>query len=124
MKSSHNMFRMIKFFFQCKKAAYFTIFMIMLGLVVGIATPLFNELIVNEIIPDSQFSMFIYITIVVLILNLVSVLSGYFTTKTIVLNCVPISSKIRSDLIEMNVYSDKHIKDKGKVLLMKRVCCL
>lgn len=121
MRNNQNLFKMIKFFFQCKKAAYFTIFMIMLGLVVGIATPLFNELIVNEVIPDSQFSMFIYITIVVLILNLVSVLSSFFTTRTLVINCVSISSKIREDLIEMNVYSNKHHKDKGKVLLTSTI---
>ena len=117
MKANKNVFRMIKYFFRCKKATLYAGIMCILGLVVGIVTPICNKAIQDDIIPNKNISLFVWLTIVILILNLVSTLSSYFTTRIFVNHGVPISANIRKDIIKMNIFSKKNIKNKGKVMI-------
>lgn len=117
MKKNRNVFRMIKYFFRCKKATIYAGIMCVLGLLVGIVTPICNKLIQDDIIPNKNISLFIWLTIVILILNLVSTLSSYFTTRIFINNGVVISSNIRKDILKINIFSRKNIKNKGKVMI-------
>ena len=117
MKKDKNVFRMIKYFFRCKKATIFAIVMCLLGLVVGIATPICNKLLQQDIIPNKNISLFVWLSILILVLNLVSTLTSYFTTRIFINNGVPITSNIRKDIVKMNIFSRKNIKHKGKVLV-------
>ena len=117
MKKDRNVFRMIKYFFRCKKAAIFAIIMCALGLVVGIVTPICNKLLQQDIIPNKNISLFVWISILILVLNLVSTLTSYFTTRIFINNCVPITSNIRKDIVKMNIFSKKNSENKGKVLV-------
>ncbi len=116
MKINKNVFRMIRYFFRCKKATAAAIIMCCLGLAVGIATPVCNKLIQQDIIPNKNISLFVWLTILILVLNLVSTLSSYFTTRIFINNGVPITANIRKDIIKNNIYNQKHLFDIGKVL--------
>lgn len=117
MAQNKNLFRMIRYFFRCKKATIYAGVMCVLGLVVGIVTPICNKYIQDDIIPNKNISLFVWLTILILLLNLVSALSSYFTTRIFINNGVPISANIRKDIVKMNVFAKKHKDDKGKVLL-------
>ena len=69
MKTNKNVSRMIKYFFRSKKAVLFACIMCALGLLVGIITPICNKAIQEDIIPNKNISLFVWLTIVILILN-------------------------------------------------------
>ena len=117
MKKKQNVFRMIKYFFANRKATIYACIMCILGLAVGIVTPICNKLIQEDIIPNKNISLFLILTIVIFVLNLVSVLSSFFTTKIFINNGIPITSNIRKDIVKMNTLSNKNINNKGKVLI-------
>ena len=54
MKTNSNVFRMIKYFFRCKRATIYAGIMCVLGLVVGIVTPICNRAIQDDIIPNKN----------------------------------------------------------------------
>lgn len=108
---------MIKYFFRCKGATICACIMCVLGLAVGIVTPLCNKLLQEDIIPNKNLSLFIWLTIVILILNLISCLTSFFTTRIFINNGIPITANIRKDIIKMNAFSNKNEKIKGKVLI-------
>ena len=112
-----NVLRMIKYFFENKKAVVYAGIMCLLGLIVGIVTPICNKLIQEDIIPNQNISLFIWLTIVILILNLVSVLLSFFTTRIFINNGIPITSRIRKDIVKINTFGTKNINNKGKVLI-------
>lgn len=112
-----NVFRMVGYFFRSKKATIYAIIMCALGLLVGIVTPICNKAIQDDIIPNKNISLFIWLTVVILILNIVSTITSYMTTKIFVENGVPITSNIRKDIVKMNTLSDKNKDKKGKVLI-------
>lgn len=117
MNKDKNIFRMIKYFFRCKKATIFALIMCVLGLIVGIATPVCNKLLQQDIIPNKNISLFVWLSILIFVLNLVSTLTSYFTTKIFIVNGVPITSNIRKDIVKMNIFSKKNERHKGKVLV-------
>lgn len=117
MKANRNVFRMIKYFFRCKKATIYACIMCILGLIVGIVTPICNKLIQEDIIPNKNISLFVWLTIVILILNLVSTLSSYCTTRIFVNNGVPISANIRKDIMKMNTFGGKNAQNKGQIMI-------
>lgn len=117
MKKKPNVFRMIKYFFENRKATLYACVMCVLGLIIGIVTPICNKLIQEEIIPNKNISLFIWLTIVILVLNLVSVIASFFTTRIFINSGVPITSNIRKDIVKMNTLSGKNINHKGKVLI-------
>ena len=117
MRQNKNVFRMIRYFFRCKKATIYACIMCALGLVVGIVTPICNKLIQEDIIPNKNISLFIWLTLVILILNVVSTATSFMTTKIFINNGVPITSNIRKDIMKMNTFSTKNENNKGKVLL-------
>ena len=108
---------MIKYFFRCKKATIYSGIMCVLGLLVGIVTPICNKAIQDDIIPNKNISLFVWLTIVILILNLISTLSSYFTTRIFVNNGIVISSNIRKDIMKMNIFSKKNIKNRGRIMI-------
>ncbi len=112
-----NVFRMIKYFFRCKKATIYACIMCVLGLAVGIVTPICNKILQEDIIPNKNISLFVWITILILVLNLVSSLTSFFTTRIFINNGIPITSNIRKDIVKMNAFSNKNAKIKGKVLI-------
>lgn len=118
---NRNIFRMIRYFFRCKKATACAIIMCILGLAVGIVTPICNKLLQEEIIPNKNISLFVWLTLVILILNLVSSLTSFFTTRIFINNGIPITSNIRKDIIKMNVFSKKNTANKGRVLISSTV---
>jgi len=117
MMKDKNVFRMIKYFFRCKKATICALVMCVLGLAVGIVTPICNKLLQQDIIPNKNMSLFIWLTLIILLLNLVSTLTSYFTTKIFISNGIPITSNIRKDIVKMNLFSSKNKEHRGKVLL-------
>lgn len=117
MKANRNVFRMIGYFFRCKKATIYACIMCVLGLIVGIVTPICNKLIQEDIIPNKNITLFVWLTIVILILNLVSTLSSYFTTRIFINNGVPISANIRKDIVKANIFSNKNVENKGNVMI-------
>lgn len=117
MKTNKNVFRIIKYFFRCKKATIYAGIMCVLGLMVGIVTPICNSYIQDDIIPNKNISLFIILTIVILVLNLISTLSSYFTTNLFINNGIPITSNIRKDIVKNNVFNDKITKNKGGVMI-------
>ena len=117
MMKNKNVFRMIKYFFRCKKATICALVMCVLGLAVGIVTPICNKLLQQDIIPNKNMSVFIWLTLIILLLNLVSTLTSYFTTKIFISNGIPITSNIRKDIVKMNLFSNKNKEHRGKVLL-------
>ena len=58
MKANRNVFRMIKYFFRCKKATIYACIMCILGLIVGIVTPICNKLIQEDIIPNKSLEKY------------------------------------------------------------------
>ena len=117
MKFNPNVFRMIKYFFRCKKATISVIIMCILGLVVGIVTPICNKYIQDDIIPNKNISLFVWLTILILVFNLVSTLTGYLTTRIFIKNGIPITSNIRKDIVKMNIFGKKNNQNKGRVLI-------
>lgn len=117
MRQNKNVFRMIRYFFRSRKATVYACLMCALGLIVGIVTPICNKYIQDDIIPNKNISLFIWLTIVLLILNVVSTLTGFMTTKIFINNGVPITSNIRKDIVKMNTLSDKNKDKKGQVLI-------
>lgn len=117
MKQNRNVFRMLRYFFRCKKATIYACIMCGLGLLVGIITPICNKLIQEDIIPNKNISLFIWLTIVILLLNVVSTLTSFFNTKIYINNGIPITSNIRKDIMKMNTFSKKNEDKKGKVLI-------
>jgi len=117
MKSNKNVSRMIRYFFRCKKATIYACVMMLLGLIVGIVTPICNKLIQEDIIPNKNISLFIWLTIVILMLNIVSTLSSFMNTRIFIENGIPITSNIRKDIIKMNTFSKKNDDNRGKVLI-------
>lgn len=115
--ANRNIFRIVKYFFRCKGATICACIMCILGLAVGIVTPICNKILQDEIIPNKNLSLFIWLTIIILILNLVSCLTSFFTTRIFVNNGIPITANIRKDIIKMNAFSSKNAKIKGKVLI-------
>ena len=55
-KSNKNVFRMIRYFFRCKKATIYACIMCALRLVVGIVTPICNKYIQTDIIPNKNIN--------------------------------------------------------------------
>ena len=117
MKKKQNVFRMIKYFFENRRATLYACIMCVLGLAVGIVTPICNKLLQEDIIPNKNISLFVWLTIVILVLNLVSVIASFFTTRIFINNGIPITSNIRSDIVKMNTLGIKNINNKGKVLI-------
>lgn len=107
--------RSAKYFFRMKKATFYSILMCVIGLLVGIFTPIANSFIVNEIIPNKNIGLFIALTFVVLILQIASILSAYFNTNIMIENGVPISTNIRHDIVKMNSFATKNINSRGNV---------
>ena len=91
--------------------------MCVLGLVVGIVTPICNKLLQDDIIPNKNISLFVWLTILILVLNIVSSLTSFFTTRIFINNGVLITSNIRKDIVKMNIFSNKNEKHMGKVLI-------
>ena len=112
-----NIFRMIKYFFRCKGATISACLMCVLGLAVGIVTPICNKILQEEIIPNKNISLFVWLTIIILILNFASCLSSFFITRIFVKNGIPITSNIRKDIVKMNAFSNKNKEIGGKVLV-------
>ena len=54
MLKKQNVFRMIKYFFANKKATIYACVMCILGLAVGIVTPICNKLLQQDIIPNKN----------------------------------------------------------------------
>lgn len=117
MKPNKNLFRTIKYFFRCKKATIYALIMCVLGLMVGLATPLCNKALQQDIIPNKNISLFVWLTIIILVLNLVSALTSYFTSRIFTHYGVPISSNIRKDIVRRNIFSKKNKDLKGTVLV-------
>jgi len=117
MRQNKNVFRMIRYFFRCKKATIYACIMCALGLVVGLVTPLCNRLIQDDIIPNKNISLFIWLTLVILALNVISTVTSFMITKIFITNGVPITSNIRKDIVKMNTFSSKNENNKGKILL-------
>lgn len=117
MMQDKNLFRMIKYFFRCKKATICAMIMIVMGLALGIVTPICNKLLQQDVIPNKNLSLFIWLTIVILILNVVTITTTHFITRIFISNGIPITSNIRKDIVKMNIFSDKNKDHKGKVLL-------
>lgn len=117
MRQNKNVFRMIRYFFRCKKATVYACIMCALGLVVGLVTPLCNRLIQDDIIPNKNISLFVWLTIVILALNVISTITSFMITKIFITNGVPITSNIRKDIMKMNTFSKKNENNKGRVLL-------
>ncbi len=115
MNNSKYVWRMTKYFFRNKKATFYSILMCIIGLAVGLFTPIANSYIQNEIIPNKNISLFVILTIVILILNFASILSAYFNTKIMVDNSVPITANIRRDIVKMNTFSNKNKQIRGIV---------
>ena len=67
--SNKNVFRMIRYFFRCKKATIFACIMCVFGLAVGLVTPICNKYIQEDIIPNKNISLFVWLTLVILVLN-------------------------------------------------------
>lgn len=107
--------RMTKYFFRNKKATFYSLLMCVIGLTVGIFTPIANSYLQKDIIPNKNIFLFIVLSIVILALNLGSILSSYFNTKIMVENGVPITTNIRRDIVKMNTFSNKNKRIKGIV---------
>lgn len=117
MKTNKNVSRMIKYFFRSKKATIYACIMCALGLAVGVVTPICNKLIQEDIIPNKNISLFIWLTILILVLNLVSTMTSFLTTRIFINNGVPITANIRCDIVKMNTLSAKNKSKTGKVLI-------
>lgn len=117
MMKDKNLFRMIKYFFKCKRATICAMIMIILGLILGIVTPVCNKLLQQDVIPNKNLALFIWLTVVVLILNIVSTTTTHFINKIFITNGIPITSNIRKDIVKMNMFSTKNKDHKGNVLL-------
>lgn len=115
MNKSKYVWRMSKYFFRMKHATFYSILMCIIGLTVGIFTPIANSYIQNDIIPNKNIGLFVTLTIVILILNFGSILSAYFNTKIMIDNGVPITANIRRDIVKMNTFSNKNKKIRGVV---------
>lgn len=114
MKYNH-VWRTAKYFFRMKKATFYSMLMCLIGLLVGVFTPIANSYIVNEIIPNKNIRLFVALTFVVLILQIANILSAYFNTNIMIENGVPISANIRHDIVKMNTYATKNINARGNV---------
>ena len=60
MKKNKSVFRIIKYFFRCKKATFYACLMCVLGLIVGIVTPICNKYIQEDIIPNKNNDKILY----------------------------------------------------------------
>lgn len=115
MNRNKYVWRMTKYFFRNKKAIFYSFLMCVIGLLVGIFTPIANSYIQNDIIPNKNISLFITLTIVIFVLNFGTILSSYFNTKIMVENGIPITTNIRRDIVKMNTFSNKNKKIRGVV---------
>jgi len=96
-------FRSLKYFLRNKKAVMFAILMCVCGLVIGVITPIFNKMLQEKIIPDKDIRLFVWITIVVIVLNVANLLSSYFNNKIFIENGVNITAQIRRAMIAKNI---------------------
>ena len=114
----HNIvWRVLKRFLSDKKAVAVAIFMSFLGSLVGVATPIFNKLLTEKIIPDKDISLFVWITIIVLVLNVVNLLASFFTNRLFINKGVNITEQIRQEMVYKQLYADKEKMDVGDFLI-------
>ncbi len=116
MKNSHVL-RIIKMFCKNKRAVIYACIMCVLGLAVGIVTPICNGLMQDEILPNKNIYLFVVLTIVILVLNVVSVLSSYFVKKIMISEGVNITSNMRKRIVNFNIFNKKTPFNKGEVVI-------
>ena len=100
----HNViFRSLKYFFRNKKAVLFAMLMCVFGIAIGVLTPIFNKMLQEQIIPNKDINLFIWITVAVVLLNITNLLASYFNNKIFIEVGVNITSQLRSEMIAKNI---------------------
>lgn len=93
-------FKLMKYFLPYKKMIFLCVFLIVLSIAVGIATPEINSMLSGTIIPNKKIGMFVLIVSILAILEFVNIFAGFYKSKLINTYGYKIIGQIRNDVYD------------------------